>query len=201
MDYNNLNKEELVKIINEKDNDLKKLIEEKEELKYYASTDVMTGLLNRRSGLELLDREFKSVKDIKGSMVVCVIDVDNLKIINDTFGHSEGDKVLISTAEIIKGRIRDDDFVVRMGGDEFLAVFPRTSFIEFNKLWNEICIQVDNFNKRNNMYKLSLSYGMYEYESRGIDALTINDLIVKADKEMYKNKYKKGNKRKKYVII
>ena len=132
---------------------------------------------------------------------MCVIDVDNLKIINDTFGHSEGDKVLISTAEIIKGRIRDDDFVVRMGGDEFLAVFPRTSFIEFNKLWNEICIQVDNFNKRNNMYKLSLSYGMYEYKSRGIDALTINDLIVKADKEMYKNKYKKGNKRKKYVII
>ena len=92
MNYENMDKEMLIKILREKDDMLKKLCLEKEKLNYYASTDAMTGVLNRRSGLELLGKEFNLSKINNKNLVICFVDVDRLKMINDTFGHEEGDK-------------------------------------------------------------------------------------------------------------
>lgn len=128
MDNNYSNTERLIEIIKEKDNEIQKLQEERRKLKYYASIDDMTGVLNRRAGLELLNKQFESTKEIKEKMVICYIDVDNLKMINDTFGHNEGDELLISMTKIMKESIRKDDFLIRIGGDEFLAVFRKQHF-------------------------------------------------------------------------
>lgn len=184
-----MDKETLIKILIQKDNILKRLYLEKEKLNYYASTDVMTGVLNRRAGLEQLNEEFNSSKSNGKSIVVCFVDVDRLKMINDTFGHEEGDKLLINATKILRRSIRKNDFIIRLGGDEFLIVFPKTTMKEVNKIWSKICNTVEKVN--NDKYSLSLSYGFYEYSQDIKKEMSINDLIGKADAEMYKNKIKK----------
>ncbi|MFL0167265.1 GGDEF domain-containing protein [Candidatus Clostridium helianthi] len=191
MKYENTDKETLIKILIQKDNILKKLYLEKEKLSYYANTDVMTGVLNRRAGLEVLSDEFYSSKSNGKNIVVCFVDVDRLKIVNDTFGHEEGDNLLINVTNILKESIRKTDFIIRMGGDEFLIVFPKTTMKEVNNIWHKICKKVDGFNENNTTYNLSLSYGFYEYKQEIKKKMSINDLIKEADAEMYKNKLKK----------
>jgi diguanylate cyclase (GGDEF)-like protein len=189
VNYENIEKEILVKILRQKDDMLKRLYLEKEKLTYYASTDVMTEVLNRRSGLELLGKEFDLSKINGENLVICFVDVDKLKMINDAFGHEEGDKVLISVAKILREIIRKTDFVIRMGGDEFLVVFPKTTMKEVNKAWYRVCRMVEEVNTNNNNYNLSLSYGFYEYSKEIQKEMSINDLIQKADAEMYKKKF------------
>lgn len=191
MNYENMDKEALIKILIHKDDLLNRLYLEKEKLNYYANTDVMTGVLNRRAGLGLLGKEFNLSKSNGKNIVVCFVDVDRLKIINDTFGHGEGDKLLISAAKILKESIRETDSIIRMGGDEFLVIFPNTTMKEVNKIWYEICQKVEKTNKSNNNYNLSLSYGFYECNKEIQKSMSINDLIKMADTEMYKNKTKK----------
>lgn len=186
-----MNKENLIELLIQKDELLQKLWLENKNLNYLASIDVMTGVLNRKSGLELLEREFKLSNINNENLVICFIDVDGLKIINDTFGHEEGDKLLISAAQILKESIRKTDFVIRMGGDEFLVVFPETSIKEVNKLQERILKLIEEINKNNEKYNLSLSCGFYEYSKKTEKKLTINELIKSADKEMYKVKREK----------
>lgn len=196
-----MDKETLIKILIQKDDMLRRLYVEKEKLNYYANTDVMTGVLNRRAGLELLEAKFDLSKHNAQNIVVCFVDVDRLKRINDVFGHDEGDKVLIRVAKILKESIRKTDFVIRMGGDEFLIVFPKTTMKEVNEIWYEICKRVDKINKSCDIYNLSLSYGFYEYGKERNNGISISDLIKKADDEMYKNKVKRRNFKDKCEII
>ncbi|MBA5851517.1 GGDEF domain-containing protein [Clostridium sp. cel8] len=184
MNYDDIDKKTLIKILRRKDALIKKL-------KYYASTDFMTEVLNRRSGLKLLDKKLNLSKINNGSIVVCFVDVDGLKRINDNFGHQEGDKLLINTAEVLKNNIRKTDFLVRMGGDEFLVVFPDTKVEEVHKIWNRIYVKLDEINKNNNRYNFSLSYGLCEYKKHIQGDMTINELIKIADNDMYKRKLQK----------
>ncbi|WP_416176191.1 GGDEF domain-containing protein [Clostridium sp.] len=184
MNYDDIDKKTLIKILRRKDALIKKL-------KYYASTDFMTEVLNRRSGLKLLDKKLNLSKINNGSIVVCFVDVDGLKRINDNFGHQEGDKLLINTAEVLKNNIRKTDFLVRMGGDEFLVVFPDTKVEEVYKIWNRIYVKLDEINKNNNRYNFSLSYGLCEYKKHIQGDMTINELIKIADNDMYKRKLQK----------
>lgn len=186
-----MTKEELIKILKYKDSLLKKLNLEKEKLKYYASTDVMTGALNRRAGLKRLNKEFKLSKISNDNIVVCFADVDKLKMINDNFGHEEGDKVLKIIAKTLRENTRKGDFVIRMGGDEFLIVFPRTSINNVNKICDRISKSIEKINKNNQDYNLNLSYGFYEYNPKSDSKMLISDLIKSADMEMYKKKKKR----------
>lgn len=191
MNYDNISKEKLIKILIQKDHMLRKLWEENKKLNYLASIDAMTGVLNRKSGLELLEGELKLSNINNENLVICFVDVDGLKIINDTFGHEEGDKLLINATKIIKENIRKTDFVIRMGGDEFLIVFPRTTMKEVNKAWLRVLKSLEEINKNNEKYRLSFSYGFYEYSKEIKEKLTVKDLIKKADIEMYNIKREK----------
>lgn len=193
MNYYNMNRKKLVEILIQKDEMLQKLRLENKKLNYLVSTDSMTGVLNRKSGLGLLERELKLAKDIDKNLIISFIDVDGLKIINDTFGHEQGDKLLISVAEILKKSIRKTDFAIRMGGDEFLVVFPKTTMKEVNTVWGRIIKLVEESNKNNEKYNLSLSYGIYEYSKETEKKLTSKELIKMADTEMYR--IKRGKKR------
>ena len=119
-----MDKKALIKLLVQKDEILKRLYSEREKLSYYANTDVMTGVLNRGAGLEVLSEKFYLSKSNGKNIVVWFVDVDRLKIANDTFGHEEGDNLLINVTNILKKSTRKTDFIIRMGGDKFLIVFP-----------------------------------------------------------------------------
>lgn len=186
-----MSKEKLIEILIQKDNMLEKLRAENEELNYWANIDAMTGVLNKKSGLEVLEREFELSNNSRDNLVICFIDVDGLKIVNDTFGHKEGDKLLINITKILKESIRKTDFVIRMGGDEFLVVFPQMTIKEVNNVLERVLVLLDEINNANEKYNLSISYGFYQYERETRKELTINELIKRADAEMYKMKREK----------
>ncbi|MDJ0762592.1 MAG: GGDEF domain-containing protein [Myxococcota bacterium] len=95
----------------------------RQRIKRMASHDHLTDIYNRREILRLLDRE-KSLSDRSGTTFsLCVIDIDDFKILNDTYGHQAGDQILKAFAEAIKHNIRSEDYVARYGGEEFLVVF------------------------------------------------------------------------------
>lgn len=91
-----------------------------------ASTDGLTGLLNHRSFYEELEKAVKSAKDTGATMSVILLDVDNFKTFNDTFGHPEGDAVLRRVAAAMTDAARESDLVARYGGEEFVVLLSDT---------------------------------------------------------------------------
>jgi diguanylate cyclase (GGDEF)-like protein len=191
VDYEDMDRKMLIRILREKDAAIEKLCIEIKKLNYYATTDVMTGALNRSSGLEMLNRELDLSRTGNRNLVVCFADVDGLKAVNDNLGHQEGDKLLINTAKILKGSIRKTDFVIRMGGDEFLIVFPNTTMEEVQKIWYRINTELKKIDKNSKNYKFSLSCGFCECRKGMQNGMSVEDLIKNADFEMYKEKLQK----------
>ena len=84
---------------------------------YISEHDVLTGVLNRYG----LKKRIAELFNPEGEGYLCVVDIDNFKTINDTYGHETGDKVLIKIVEVLKKVFRDDDCICRIGGDEFVV--------------------------------------------------------------------------------
>jgi diguanylate cyclase (GGDEF)-like protein len=88
---------------------------ERQNLEILASTDIMTGILNRGSG----ERKMTDAMANNKTGMFCILDVDNFKDINDEYGHNVGDKVLRGIADVLKTIFRDEDIIFRLGGDEY----------------------------------------------------------------------------------
>jgi diguanylate cyclase (GGDEF)-like protein len=97
------------------------------ELERMATTDELTGILNRRTGMQFLEHQLSVARRIRRPLVVCFIDLDGLKRVNDTMGHHVGDQFINAIAALIEKAVRDSDIVCRMGGDEFMVVLPMSS--------------------------------------------------------------------------
>jgi diguanylate cyclase (GGDEF)-like protein len=97
-------------------------------LQEVALTDALTGFPNRRYAMERIGQEWSAGNRTKRPLACMVVDVDAFKIINDTYGHDVGDSVLKQTAQAIKGGLRAQDVVCRVGGDEFLVICPDTDY-------------------------------------------------------------------------
>ena len=95
-----------------------------ENIRRIASIDGLTGVLNRREGLELLDREFDLAARRGTPLGVVMADIAHFKAVNDEHGHLAGDAVLRTVAAAVSGVLRKNDFLIRYGGEEFLAVLP-----------------------------------------------------------------------------
>jgi len=91
-----------------------------------ASRDQLTGLLNRRKGWDYMLYEEEKSQRSRQPIGVAVLDLDRFKDVNDELGHEAGDRVLETTAEVLRGTLRATDILIRWGGEEFLVVFPET---------------------------------------------------------------------------
>ena len=171
MNYKGKTNEELIKIIEGKD----KIIE---ELNYQATTDYTTKILNKRAGMNIIRQKINE-SDINGTnVIVCFIDINNFKKVNDTFGHDKGDSILKNVCQKLKQNIRKSDILVRWGGDEFLIIFPNATKKVVNKILNRVCKNICQEEQG-----ITISYGLSEYLSQS--GVGIKWLIDKADKEMY----------------
>ncbi len=156
------------------------------ELRNLAERDPLTNLFNRRQLVILLNRELNRSKREKSCLTVFYIDADNLKEINDKFGHSEGDKMLMNIAEAFKKSLRKIDIISRVGGDEFVVVTPGLNRKNAKTLINRVRNKLKKLDK-GKPYKIEFSYGVFEFNP-AIHNISLEGILVEADKEMYKMK-------------
>jgi diguanylate cyclase (GGDEF)-like protein len=97
---------------------------QRDTLREQAATDGLTGLLNHRGSQERLRREVERATGLGAPVSVVVIDLDHFKLINDSYGHAEGDRALAAAAAKLRATVREDDAVGRLGGEEFMLVLP-----------------------------------------------------------------------------
>ena len=158
-----------------------------EELNHYASTDTLTGIFNRRVGLKKLEELLEASKEEDLEFVLCFLDLNNLKYINDTYGHGEGDRYILTFCEIIKPNLQEEDIFFRMGGDEFIIIFNGKNKTQAEKIWSEIQSQFrESEQKQKVPYRIRASHGVTYYHS-GMP-MELDHIIEKADKQMYKEK-------------
>ena len=162
-----------------------------EALKTLSLEDELTGLFNRRGFFTLAEQGLKTAQRMGTEMLLIFGDLDNLKGINDTFGHKEGDQALVDTSQILKETFRESDIIARIGGDEFV-ILAMNSFetsaekliSRFEQVLNDYPLQT----KRS--YTLSLSLGIACFNHN--NPCSIDVLLAQADKIMYENKQNKN---------
>lgn len=158
-----------------------------DELRVMATTDALTTVLNRGTGLLLFGKQLHMAKRNNMKLSVCYIDVNNLKKINDTYGHQEGDEALKLVAQYLKDVLRAIDIVCRLGGDEFLIVLPQCPLENARVVWQRIASKVAQFNTSHvKPYSISLSHGFAEFDP--VEEKTVDQLIASADRQMYRTK-------------
>jgi len=134
-----------------------------------------------------LESELKRARLKNSSLTICYIDVDKFKDINDNFGHLLGDRVLQYITKVLSANIRKNDAAGRLGGDEFLLIFPTAVVENVENVMKRITenLREDRPEELSKM-TISISYGMTEIDSS--NPVSEDELIKKADTEMYKNK-------------
>ncbi|RKZ48353.1 MAG: diguanylate cyclase response regulator [Candidatus Parabeggiatoa sp. nov. 3] len=167
--------------------ELKKALEKLEKM---SITDELTGVFNRRFAYEILAKQIEMAKKECSRFVVCYLDVDNLKKINDTYNHAEGDKLINSVVNSLKGVLSASDYLCRMGGDEFLILFPKLKRQEAHNLIEALRIEL-NQHKIGDI-PIDFSFGLSEYHA--VERRTPDELIKMADACMYQVKMSKKMK-------
>lgn len=164
----------------EQKSELKRL---NKELQQLSVLDTLTGLYNRRKSDEILSYEMDRYKRTKQSFGIILLDIDFFKKVNDTYGHSVGDEVLIEIATLLKNYVRKMDKVFRWGGEEFLIFCPETNVDGTFHLAESIRSVVEQhiFHIAN---KLTISLGVAAIEEDD----TLNMILKRADKYLYKAK-------------
>ena len=163
------------------------------ELQRLATTDVLTQSSNRRHFFECAHREFEQARYQGTPLAFLLLDIDDFKVINDTYGHQEGDNVLQRIAESGRATLRRGDVFGRVGGEEFAAVFPGCA--------PDMAMQVAERLQRE-IQRLSFSHGDQTFGitvSQGLTSLTAEDesvdsLFARADAAMYKAKHQGKNR-------
>jgi diguanylate cyclase (GGDEF)-like protein len=160
-----------------------------------AHFDSLTGACNRGYGLSLLERELKFARRRKTPFLLIYIDIDDFKNINDTFGHGEGDQTLKKVVKLLKSALREIDIICRMGGDEFLLIFPDSSLKDLSIIKERFNKNIIKLNQTiNKPYKIGFSMGISCYDPNNPQPM--DELIRIADNKMYEEKKKKFKRKK-----
>ena len=174
--------------------DITRRKKEESELIYLSYHDYLTGFRNRRFFEEELIR-IDSAANLPLSVLMC--DINGLKLINDSFGHDYGDKLLIKAAETIKKACRADDIIARIGGDEFAVLMPNTNAEEALQTANKI-ERLASKEKVENI-ELSISYG---FDTKTSLRQNMTEVLANAENYMYRHKlYERTSTRNKSIEI
>jgi diguanylate cyclase (GGDEF)-like protein len=161
-----------------------------EKLKYLATTDSLSGLYNRAEFMNLARNEFTLARKNNMELSLLIMDLDNFKTINDTFGHAAGDEVIREMGKIITTSFRKTDIPGRIGGEEFAVVLKNASLKEAKKVAEKVRELVA---RRKVIYEeqeisLTVSIGVAAIRGNTDDINDIEDILKVADDALYKAK-------------
>jgi diguanylate cyclase (GGDEF)-like protein len=156
------------------------------ELRHLALTDELTCLYNRRGFFAAAAQQLKLASRNAQGLLLLYCDVDNLKKINDSFGHQQGDLALIRTADALEKAFRDSDILARLGGDEFVVLAWEASDQTKDVLLRRLEKTLKKTNTGETRYRLSLSVGAAHFDPK--HAVSLGELMAQADEAMYEQK-------------
>jgi len=168
-------------------NDISARKRAEQEVFYRANYDLLTGLPNRGLLLERLEQAVKQARRYGGQMALMFVDLDRFKQVNDTLGHSLGDRLLCQAATRLEACVRETDTVARQGGDEFVLVLPNITGAEDAGIVAAKIIArlAEPFDLGGNLVRIGASVGVALYPSHGDNS---EDLVRHADLAMYQAK-------------
>jgi diguanylate cyclase (GGDEF)-like protein/PAS domain S-box-containing protein len=159
------------------------LRQREEQLRMLSLADDLTGLYNRRGLFALGEHAMRSARRRDSGLGVIYVDVDDLKTINDRFGHAQGDDALRAVADILRAGIRDSDVVARIGGDEFVILAEDGPEVT-GEIMERLARRTAAFNRKTGRpFRLELSIGAVDWEID--ERVTLQELIERADQRMY----------------
>ena len=170
--------------------DITKLKEKSNLLEYQASHDKLTGLFNRNRFDELYEKEIKRARRYNNDLSLILFDIDNFKMINDSYGHQTGDEVLKEIAKIILGNVREQDINVRWGGEEFLILLPQTNLLGAFTVANKIRTSIETNVFTTNSLNITASFGVTQLLENDDES----SFIARSDKFLYEAKKTGKNK-------
>lgn len=158
-----------------------------EKLQELSDRDYLTGLYNRRKFEEFLSYEVKRSVRHRHKFTILMIDLDNFKYINDTYGHASGDLVLKEVTDIFSSNLRNADILARIGGDEFAVILPETSYENGHAVVEKLrsTLEKTPISLMFDQVSLTASFGIAEYPEQGEN---IESLLTGSDLAMYKAK-------------
>ena len=165
-----------------------------ERLQRVAAIDTLTGLYNRRFGLERLSQEFSRSVRSKEPLGVILFDIDHFKAVNDTYGHQTGDHVLKVIADAAKHVLREGDTLMRYGGEEFLAVLPGAGEADVRGLGERIRRMIESSVITDAASEILVTVSLGAISFPAINVTDLDDLIRQTDAAMY-NAKKSGRNR------
>ncbi|WP_320169280.1 diguanylate cyclase [Maridesulfovibrio sp.] len=169
------------------------LRESEERFKNLSITDQLTGLFNRRHMVDVAEREVSVSNKMNSPLSFILMDIDDFKVYNDTYGHAAGDVVLARVGRIIRETVRDTDLAFRYGGEEFLIVLPVTDGPTAMQLAEEIRKAVSReryYPAGNGVVQKTMSIGVAQY----LIGEPLEKVLKRADDNMYKSKIRGKNK-------
>ena len=160
--------------------------------KYFLERGAMTNVLNRRDGFALLKDRFCKAVAKKEEMSICFVDINGVGEVNDKLGHNAGNELILGVINGINKCIRQSDFIIRFGGDEFLVVFQEADVEQAEKVWERIEAEFKTINSGETVkYVISVSHGIIgcdiTLQNVNVEGYLYN-LISLADKRMYNEK-------------
>jgi diguanylate cyclase (GGDEF)-like protein len=173
--------------VQERTNELKQanqlLEQEKSRLKKLSYTDQLTSLYNRYKIKELFDYEKKQIIRYKTELAIIIIDIDYFKTINDSYGHTVGDLILIELANLLQTIVRNSDVVSRWGGEEFVILAPKTNLEQARVLAEKIRHKIKSHHFSHDIH-MTVSFGVTSFQEND----TLERIILRADEALYKAK-------------
>jgi two-component system cell cycle response regulator len=172
----------------EKAHDFETVVSDKERLEFLASTDALTGCLNRRALLEALERELDRARRYNLVLTLLMVDLDHFKKINDTMGHVVGDTVLRQLGDLLHREVRSVDTVARYGGEEFVLLLPETAVHGAMIFADRMRQRIANygFGDQDPPVRITVSVGVACYPDRAVDSP--ESFIALADAALYRAK-------------
>ena len=158
------------------------------QLRHMADHDPLTGLLNRRSFDPELERQCLHVTRYGAEGALIVLDVDDFKSVNDTFGHTAGDELIVAVGGILSSRLRETDVLARLGGDEFAVLLPRADRSQAEKVARALVegVRTEAFvagDERRRRVTISVGVALFDGSER-----TPDEMLIDADLAMYEAK-------------